>query len=236
MIERKFVSQKIREKQVQGFVASQLTSTTQDKIEIKRTPLGEKVIVYTSRPGLLVGRKGENIRSLTVMLKDKFKMENPQIEVGEIGNPNLSASSVADKIAYTLERFGPKRFKFIGYNTLQTIMNAGAMGAEIVIGGRGVPGKRAKSWRFSAGHLKKSGDVSDTKVLKAGTVANLKSGTIGIKVRIMPPNITLPDSIKVREIKASPVESPPEIKEEKKEKKPRKRVKKVEEDGNDKKE
>ncbi|MEM4244806.1 MAG: 30S ribosomal protein S3, partial [Candidatus Nanoarchaeia archaeon] len=140
MIERKFVAQKLKERQVQEYVAQSLTKAGHCRVEIKRTPMGEKIIVYTTRPGLIVGRKGENIKKLTNTLKKKFNLENPQIEIGDIENPLLDAGAVADSIAYTFERFGPKRFKFIGYDMLTKIMDAGALGAEIVIGGRGVPG------------------------------------------------------------------------------------------------
>lgn len=199
MIERNFINQKIKEREIQNFIAEYLVKSGNSKIEIKRTPLGEKIIVHTTKPGLIVGRTGENIKNLTTILKTRFKMENPQIEVVEIENQNLDAVAVADKINYVLERFGPKRFKFTGYDTLKTIMNAGALGAEIVISGRGLPGERAKSWRFSAGHLKKSGDIAMSHLQKAQTVANLKSGTIGIKVVIMLKDTVMPDSIKLKE-------------------------------------
>ncbi len=211
MIERKFVSQKIKEHLVQEFVAKELTRSGHSKIEIRRTPLGEKIIIYTSRPGLIVGKKGENIKRLTANLKNKFDMENPQIEVAEIENPFLDPNSVVDRIVYTLERYGSNRFKFIGYNTLKSIMSAGAIGAEIVIGGVGVPGSRAKSWRFSKGYLKKSGDVSETQVLRANAVANLKRGSIGVKVTILPPDIKFPDKVT---IKKAEVEEEEPVKEE----------------------
>jgi small subunit ribosomal protein S3 len=195
MIERKFVAQKLKEKQIQDFIALFLSKSGQSRIEIKRTPLGEKIVVYTSRPGLIVGKKGENIKELTKILKTKFNMENPQIEIGEMGNPLLDAGSVADQIAYSLERFGSRRFKFLGYENLQRIMNAGALGAEIVISGK-VPSARAKTWRFSAGYLKKSGDISESYVLRSYVPAYLKSGVIGIKVTILPPSVELPDKIK----------------------------------------
>jgi len=196
MIERKFVAQKLKEKQIQDFIASFLSKSGQSRVEIKRTPLGDKIIVFTSRPGLIVGKKGENIKELTRVLRDKFKMENPQIEIGEVENPLLDANSVADQIAYTLERYGPRRFKFLGYENLKRIMAAGALGAEIVIGGRGVPSTRSRSWKFSAGYLKKSGDISENYVLKANVAAYLKSGAIGVRVSILPPSVELPDKIK----------------------------------------
>ena len=194
MIERQFISQKIKEFQIQEHIKSELAGTGFSHIEIQRTPLGEKVIIFTARPGLVVGRKGENIKKLTNLLKKRFKMENPQIEIGEISSPMLDANYVADKISATLVKFGSKRFKSIGYKTLQDILDHGALGAEIVISGK-VPSARARSWRFKAGHLKKSGDISANKVKRSIATANLKSGTVGIKVSIMTPDIIMPDRV-----------------------------------------
>jgi small subunit ribosomal protein S3 len=112
-------------------------------------------------------------------------------------------------------------------------MDAGALGAEIVIGGRGVPSSRARSWRFYAGYLKKSGDISMSKVSKGLSVANLKSGSIGIKVRIMTPDIALPDKMDVHEpekkIHVEEIEEEKPKKEEEKEKQPEKKEEKPKE-------
>jgi small subunit ribosomal protein S3 len=194
MIERQFVSQKVKEYQIQEYIKSKLVGTGYSHTEIQRTPLGEKVIIYTTRPGLVVGRKGENIKQLTTVLNKRFNVENPQIEIGELINPMIDANYVADRISSTLVRFGSKRFKSVGYKTLQQILDSGALGAEIVISGK-VPSARARSWRFSAGHLKKSGYISQNEVKRAISTANLKSGTVGIKVSIMTPDIVLPDKI-----------------------------------------
>jgi len=200
MIERQFVAQKLKEFRVQEFVAQELGSSGgYSHTEIKRTPLGEKVVVYTSRPGLVVGKKGENIHRLTEVLKKRFKMENPQIEIGEIRNPYLDVHFVADRIASTFERFGSKRFKSVGYKMLQSIMDAGAVGAEIVVSGK-VPSARARQWRFKVGYIKKSGDIAESLISKYTTGSNLKSGTVGIKVSIMTPDIILPDRIIIKPI------------------------------------
>ncbi|MBU2406408.1 MAG: 30S ribosomal protein S3, partial [Nanoarchaeota archaeon] len=143
MIERQILSKKVKEFQVTEYIANVLDKPGYSHTEIQRTPVGEKVVIYTSKPGLIVGRKGSNIKELTEVLKSKFGMENPQIEVSEIENPNLNPHSIAKHIVHTFERFGPGRFKFLGYKMLQEIINAGAIGAEIVISGRGVPSKRS---------------------------------------------------------------------------------------------
>jgi len=67
MIERDFVKQKKREFQVQKFITSTLKNVGHSYTEIQRTPLGEKIIIHTSRPGLIVGRKGLVINFVLVL-------------------------------------------------------------------------------------------------------------------------------------------------------------------------
>ena len=233
MIERKFVAKKIKEQQIEEFISQTLKNVGHSHTSLQRTPVGEKVVIYASRPGLVVGRKGENIKKLTNTLKRKFNLENPQIEIAEVEQPNLDAQIVAERIASTIERFGIQKFKAIGHKTMTDVMNAGALGIEIVISGK-VPSARAKSWRFYAGYLKKCGDIAIMGVRKADSQAQLKTGIIGVKIKIMPPDIKLPDDIelteqpeiKVEESKGEAKEEIPkeEAKKEKPKRKSRKRV------------
>lgn len=229
MIERKFVAEKLKMLQVKQFMAEHFGKGKYSHIEIKKTPLGEKIIVYTSRPGLIVGKHGENIKSFTHILKERFNMENPQIEVAEVNNPYVDAQTMADHIVGVLERFGPKRFKSVGYKTLQMAMDAGARGIEIHIGGRGVPSSRARTTRFYSGYLKKCGDVAVTDIQKGKSVANLKSGSVGVDVSIMLPDTLLPDRIIIKgqsKTEQSAETAKAEVKEEKKEEeKPKKAAK-----------
>ena len=204
MIERDIIKKKLKEYHILEYIAEILDRPGYSHTTIQKTPLGEKVTIFTSKPGFIVGRKGANIKELTQVLKDKFGMENPQIEVSEIDNPNLNPHSVAKHIVHTFERFGPGRFKFLGYKMLDTIIESGAVGAEIVISGRGVPSTRSKTWRFSAGHLKKSGDVAENLIKKGFAVAHLKSGSIGVKVSILTPDVVLPDTIKIKGVVMEP--------------------------------
>jgi len=192
MIERQFVNQKLKEFQIQEHIGKIFNRTGFSHIEIRRTPLGENVIVYTTRPGIVVGKKGSNIKKLTLLLKNKYKLENPQLEIGEILNPMLDVHYVADRIAASIERFGQKRFKSIGYRVLQDIISAGAIGAEVVLSGK-IPSARARSWRFSAGYLKKSGDINENWISKKSVSFTTKMGSVGIMVRIMTPDIILLD-------------------------------------------
>jgi small subunit ribosomal protein S3 len=205
MIERKFIAEKFKEFQIQQYIDQTLKNVGHSSTKLVRTPLGEKIIIAASRPGLVVGKKGENIKKLTNTLKRKFNLENPQIEIAEVPEPNLDAQIVAERIASTIERFGIQKFKAIAHKTMTDVMNAGALGIEIRISGK-VPSARAKSWRFYNGYLKKCGNVALTQVKRAKTFATLRAGTIGVKVAIMPPDVKLPDDIEVR--KEMPVQAP----------------------------
>ena len=106
MIERKFIAQKTKEYYIQKYVETTLGGVGISSIKLKKIPLGEKLVIHTSRPSLIVGSKGSNIRALTKVLKSKFELENPQIEIEEIRNPFLDANVVAERIVSSLERFG----------------------------------------------------------------------------------------------------------------------------------
>jgi len=167
------------------------------KVRIEYTPIGEKIIVSTHKPGLVIGRKGEKIEELTRTLKTKFKLENLSIEIDEITQPEFDAQINADEIALELERFGPLKFKVIAYRKLQKIMDAGALGVEIRLGGK-LPSKRAKTWRFAQGYLKKTGDSAKV-VDRAQSRAETKPGTVGVKVSILSPHAKLKDKIRIDE-------------------------------------
>jgi small subunit ribosomal protein S3 len=223
MIEREFVKEKTKFMKIREFLEKKAPiSAGISNITIERTPLGERISITAIKPGLIIGRAGKTVTEMTSHLKTNFKLENPQIEVKETLQPNLHATVIAKRIAATLERFGPSRFKALGYRSLQNIMRAGAMGVEIRIGGRGVPGAKARSWRFYKGYLKKCGSVADYLVDKAQARANLKSGTVGVKVSIMQPNTPLPDRVIYKAtLEETQPENKVEVVEPKKEEKPK---------------
>ncbi len=197
MEERKVVSFKKEEFAVREYIKKSLGKGKISRIRIEYTPIGEKIIISTSKPGLVIGRRGEKIEELTNILKTKFNLENPHIEIDEIKKPEFDAQIVADEIALALERFGPLKFKVIAYRMLQKIMDAGAQGAEIRLSGK-LPSSRAKTWRFAQGYLKKTGDTRKV-VDRAKAVAQTKPGTVGVKVSILPPDAELTDKVKIDE-------------------------------------
>lgn len=193
MEEKKFVTFKKEELGVKEYIKKELGKGRISSVSIEYTPVGEKIIVATSKPGLVIGRRGEKIDELTRVLKKMFKLDNPHIEIKEIVDPSLDAQLVADEIALLLERKGSLQFKVIAYKTLEMIMKSGALGAEIVLSGK-LPSERARSWRFAQGYLKKTGDPAKV-VDRAMAQATTLPGVIGIKVSILPPNAHIHDKI-----------------------------------------
>ena len=197
MEERKFIRLKKEEFGIKEYIKRELGKGKISRLDIEYTPVGEKIIVSTNKPGLIIGKKGERIEILTKTLKTRFKLENPHIEINEIKNPLFDSQSVADEIAMTLERMGNLKFKVIAYKKLQEIMNARALGCELRISGK-LPSDRAKSWRFASGYLKKAGE-SRKEVDRAQATAFTKTGAIGVKVAIMAPDAKIYDKIEINE-------------------------------------
>ncbi len=197
MEELKAVKLKKEEFAVKEYIKTSLGKGKVSRVGVEYTPIGEKIIIATHKPGLVIGRKGEKILELTEVLKTRFKLANPHIEISEIKEPEFDAQIMADDIALSLERFGPLKFKVIAYRTLDRIMKAGALGAELKLSGK-LPSARAKQWRFAQGYLKKTGDSAKV-VDRAQARAETKPGTVGVQVAILSPHAILTDKIEINE-------------------------------------
>lgn len=217
MEEKKTVEFKKEEFAIKEAIKNTLGKGKISKVFIEYTPVGEKIIISTHKPGLVIGRKGVQIGELTQILRTEFKLENPHIEIAEITQPELDAQIMADEIALSLERFGPLRFKVTAYRTLQKIIRAGALGVEIRLNGK-LPSTRARSWRFAQGYLKKTGDSAKV-VDRAQSRAQTKPGTVGVKVSILSPHVELKDRIKIDDELIKKLKENSEVKENPKTKK-----------------
>jgi len=221
MEEKKTVKFKKEEFTMREAIKKEIGKGKVSKVRIEYTPVGEKIVISTSRPGLIIGRGGEKIAELTILLKKKFKLENPHIEIDEIRQPDFDAQLVADEIALSLEKLGPLKFKVVAYRMLQRIMKAGAMGAELRLSGK-LPSTRARTWRFAQGYLKKTGDSAKV-VDRAQAVGQTKPGVVGVKVAILSPDAKLKDRIVVDDAMVKKLQENKEKAETKEEKKTKKK-------------
>ncbi len=201
-----FITESIKRTEIDEYLQKKLDRAGYGGVSISKTPLGTHIVIYAMRPGLVIGRGGETIRELATFLEEKFKVSNPQISVSEIEVPELNAHVVASRVASALQR--GVHFRRAGFWSLNQVMEAGALGAEIVISGK-LRTERARFEKFRAGYLVKCGDPSLKYMQKAEVHVQLKPGIFGVRVRIMPPDAIFPDKLKI-------VESlPPEEKTEK---------------------
>ena len=223
MEERKFIKLKKEEFGIKEYIKRNLGKGKISRLDIEYTPIGEKIIISTSKPGLVIGRRGEKIQELTEILKTRFKLENPHIEILEIEHPLFDAQIVADEIALALERMGNLKFKVIAYRKLQEIINAGVLGCELRLSGK-LPSERSRTWRFAQGYLKKAGEPSK-EIDRAQATALTKTGIIGIKVAIMAPDARIYDKIDIDDRIKKQINEEVEEEEEKEEEKEPKKIK-----------
>ena len=164
-------------------------------LDIQRTPMGTRITLIAERPGLVIGRKGGAIKSLTEAVERQFNFDNPQIEVQEVANPSLNAQIMAEKLSNALERGW--HFRRAGHSTVRRIMEAGAKGCLVVIAGK-LTGHRHRRVKFKGGHIKYCGEPRNTWMWKGFAIARMKPGVIGCSVQIMDPDAKLPDEIAVK--------------------------------------
>lgn len=181
---------------IDEFLSKKLDKAGYGGVEISRTPLGTHIVIYAMRPGLVIGRGGDTIRELAKVLEEQFGVPNPQISVSEIEVPELNAYVVASRIAGALQR--GVHFRRAGFWALNQVMEAGALGAEIIISGK-LRTERARYEKFRSGYLPKCGDPAIKYMRKAEVHVQLKPGIFGVKVRIMPPDAKFPDKLQIVE-------------------------------------
>ncbi|MCD6496064.1 MAG: 30S ribosomal protein S3 [Candidatus Aenigmarchaeota archaeon] len=177
-----FVKQGIKEVSIDNFIRQNFPSTDYSDIELQRTPLGIKIVINTHKPGRVIGRSGSTINRMGELLKKKFDLDNPQLDVKSIANPNLDSKTVAKQIKTALER--GYNYKKIGNVSLKKVMDAGAIGVEIVISGK-LGGSKGRVGKFIGGYIKHCGNTAEELVDYGFEEANTKPGKIGIKVKIM---------------------------------------------------
>jgi len=204
-----FIENGIKLMQINEYLRSELVRAGFAGVDIQKTPLGVRITLRTSRPGLVIGKGGKRIQEITDILQEKFGLELPQIEVEEVPNPDLDAQIMAERLAYSLDR--GRHYRRAGYYILRKVMDAGAKGVEIIISGK-VTSQRARTQIFRAGTMSKSGQPAQEGVDKGIAQCIQKSGTLGIIVKIMRADTKMGDEVKIKEKLLSQAQSKAEAK------------------------
>ena len=193
--EQQFIHDGLRRQQIDEFFAEELGRAGYGGMELAQTPMGTQIVLRAEKPGMVIGKGGRNIRNITTEIEDRFGLEDPQIDVQEVDEPDLNGQIVADRLANALERGW--YFRKAGHTTVDRIMDSGALGAEIVLAGK-VTGARSRVAKFNRGYIKHNGEPADALVNRGDGVAVMKLGTIGVTVKLIPPGADLPDAFRIR--------------------------------------
>lgn len=179
-----------RNAELYEFLKEKVSDAGYGGVDIVKTPLGSNLTVYVTRPGLVIGRRGVGIKSLTEEVEKKFNLTNLQISVLEVEFPELHPLIMANRLAQTVARGTP--FRRSANWTMNMIMNAGAKGVEIEVSGK-LRSDRAHQEKYRAGVVPKTGETARRVVRHATLEVLLKSGLFGIKVSIAVPEMEKPE-------------------------------------------
>ena len=194
-IKKHFINKGIQSCLVDEFLRSELDNSGYSGCSLQKTPMGTRITIRTSRPGLVIGKKGKKIKELTDAVKEKFNIDVPTIDVDTIENPDLNAQIQAERIAYAITK--GQNYRRATYSIIRRIIKSGARGVEVHISGK-VTSQRARNQVFRAGVINKCGTPADEGVDKGVAHLTLKSGVLGIRVSIMSEDYLLPDYVEIR--------------------------------------
>jgi small subunit ribosomal protein S3 len=193
--ERKFIRENTNRILIKEFLIKKVEGAGFGGMSIQRTPMGTRINILVERPGMVIGKSGSKIKEITNDIREKFNVENPQIEIQEAGSSaSLNAQIMAEKLGEALERGW--HFRRAGHSTVRRIMNSGAKGCQVVIAGK-LTGARHRTEKFTEGHIKYCGETANEVMDRGFAVAKLKAGVLGVKVGIMKPDAKLPDEITI---------------------------------------
>ncbi|MGC9011382.1 30S ribosomal protein S3 [Thermogladius sp.] len=211
-VKQYFINLGLKKTMIDQFLASYFVDAGYAGVELYKTPTGHRVVIYAEYPGRLIGRGGSVIRKLTAIFQTRFGLENVNITVSPVTDADLNARVVAFRIVRALEKEIPYRRVMMAM--LKRIMDAGALGAEIVISGK-LRGERATYEKMRAGKIYKAGDLVDYIVDRAVAKTLLKPGIFGVEVIIVKPSMPLPDQVELKQLKPEELQAllQPQVKE-----------------------
>ena len=164
---------------VREFVKKKLAAASVSRVEIERPAQTAKVTVFTARPGIVIGKKGEDVEKLRNTLTKQMGVP-VQVNIEEIRKPDLDAQLVADGVASQLER--RVMFRRAMKRAVQNAMRQGAEGIKIQVGGRLGGAEIARSEWYREGRVPLHTLRAD--IDYATSEAATTYGIIGIKVWI----------------------------------------------------
>lgn len=165
--------------QVRSFLRERLSQASVSRIEIERPAQTARVSIFTARPGIVIGKKGEDVEKLRVILTRMMGMA-VHVNVEEIRKPEIDALLVAQNVAQQLER--RVQFRRAMRRVIQNAMRLGAKGIKVRVAGRLGGADIARSETYLEGRVPLHTLRAD--IDYATTEAKTTYGILGVKVWI----------------------------------------------------
>jgi small subunit ribosomal protein S3 len=176
---REYADNLLVDLQVREFIKKRFASASVSRVDIERPAQTAKITIYTARPGIVIGKKGEDVERLRGVLTKKMGIP-VQINIEEIRKPDLDAQLVADSVASQLER--RVMFRRAMKRAVQNAMRQGAEGIKVQVGGRLGGAEIARSEWYREGRVPLHTLRAD--IDYATSEASTTYGIIGVKVWI----------------------------------------------------
>ena len=164
---------------LRDFLAGYLKDAAVAEIIIERKPKRNEIKIRTAKPGVIIGRGGEDIEKLRKEIK-KAIGEDFYVTIVEEKNPNLSAQIVADTIAKQIENRA--NFRTVQKQAIKNVMKAGAVGVKTAVSGRLGGAEMARTEGYTEGTVPLQTIRAD--IDYATATAPTTYGKIGVKVWI----------------------------------------------------
>ena len=172
--------------EVNEFLQRHLAQDGYSGVEVRVTPVRTEIIIRATNTQSVLGDKGRRIRELTLLVQQRFKFPEGNVELyaERVVNRGLSATAQAESLRFKL--LGGLAVRRAAYGIIRFVMESGAKGLEIIVSGK-LRGQRAKGMIFRDGYMIKAGHAVQSYVDSATRHLLMKQGVLGIKVSIMLP-------------------------------------------------
>jgi small subunit ribosomal protein S3 len=170
---KRIIQDNIESVKVDELLAQEYEQAGYGGITLTKTPLGAQINLYAMRPGRVIGKRGRAIKIASEKLETQLGLSNPQITVVEVEVPELNPRIMASRVANALER--GVHFRRAIFWSLRS--------------------SRSRFEKVVEGYVPKSGEPALRYVRTATMHVKMKRGTLGVTVRIVPPDAVFPDKI-----------------------------------------
>ncbi|MBI3087561.1 MAG: 30S ribosomal protein S3 [Candidatus Omnitrophica bacterium] len=178
---RQFAAYLHEDRQVRELLKRELDAAAVGRVDIERSPEYIRIIIHTARPGVLIGRRGENIQRLQEQVQRIVGTQKQlKMDYIEITNPYIEASLIGQSIAFQLEK--RIAFRRAMKRAIQQAMEGGAKGVKILCAGRLGGGEMKRREKYRDGKVPLGTLRSDIDFGEA--TAHTTTGCIGVKVWI----------------------------------------------------